>query len=185
MLLTSYGETNATGEFYVGDPSCKAFYSQVGQSFKGGGKKITSVKFYIKKYGSPTGNLYAKIYAHSGAFGVSGIPVSTVLATSDAVDVSLVSSSFGLVEFILSEENKLLLTSETPYVVTFEYPTASGCSNYIGFAYDGDSPTYEGNFCYYTGSDWHSYGADASFYVYHEGTPTVGTKYPLPAFKVA
>jgi hypothetical protein len=48
------------------------------------GSKLKEAYFYIGRVGAPTGNLTAKLYAHSGTFGTTSLP-GTLLATSDLV----------------------------------------------------------------------------------------------------
>jgi meiotically up-regulated gene 157 (Mug157) protein len=64
------------------------------------------------------------------------------------------------------------------YFITME----GSATDTVWFSTDGSSPTHSGNY-------WSRFGArsdiDACFYVYGESstTPTIGVKYPLPAFK--
>ena len=71
IIADSYSETNYDDYF---SESNESNTSECGQSFTGDGGVLNNCKFYIKKTGSPTGNAYAKIYAHSGTFGISSIP---------------------------------------------------------------------------------------------------------------
>jgi hypothetical protein len=158
-LVDSYSEGNA------GDNTS----SIVGQSFTGNGGVLNSAKFYMEKDGSPTGNLYAKIYSHSGTFGTTGIP-SSLLATSDAVDVSTVSDTPALQTFAFTGANKITLTNGTKYVVVIE--NIYNFPNYSLAYRDGSSPTHNGNFSYYSGGWNYDAALDLIFYVYSDDVTT-------------
>lgn len=185
LIIDSYSESNKSSDIYLGDGTEKGLYFSIGQSIVGDGNVLDSIKFYIRKVGSPSGSLFARVYAHSGVFGTSSLPTGSVLASSDAVESSGISTNYSLEVFTFSGSDKITLSNTTNYVIAIDYPSASGGNNYIMVGYDSSSPTHNGNFCYKTGGEtWYaSSNSDLCFYVYGESTPTIGTKYPLPAFK--
>lgn len=136
----------------------------VGQSFTGNGGKLSSVGFYLKKYNSPTGSAVAKIYAHTGTFGVSSKPTGTALAISDVLDTSTLSSSTTLTPLVFSGANKITLTAGTNYVVTFECSEASPNGVYIQEKYT--PTTHPGNYSYLSGIWTPSADYDLDFHVY-------------------
>jgi len=173
-IIDSYSETNLTGS--AGE-STSARLTR-GQSFTGNSSTLVSCKFYLHIASGTTGTLYAHLYSHTGTYGVDGTP-DTLLATSNAIDMTTIGTVGGLVEFTFSGSEQYDMGS------TYYFITMSGTiTGTLYFGTDNSSPTHSGNY-------WTSYGANASFdgifYVYGEPitTPTVGTKYPLPAFKVA
>jgi hypothetical protein len=91
-VVDSYSESNYDGIINVGGTQ-----SACGQSFTGDGSNLGSVKFYLKKNagGPASGNLEARIYAHSGTFGTSSVATGAVLATSDIVNISTLPASGG------------------------------------------------------------------------------------------
>ncbi len=184
-IVDSYSESNCNWEFYLGDGSQMDFFYEVGQSFTGNGNCLDSIKVYIKKYGTPTGNLYAYIYNHTGTYGTSSLPTGTAIATSDAVNVASLTTSFALVEFVFSGENRIDLEKDTHYIFTISYPTASGISNFVIVGVDDSSPEHEGNLVLRSGSWVANSSDDMCFYVYGEDstTPIIGKKYPLPPFR--
>jgi hypothetical protein len=92
-----------------------------GQSFTSSNiYTIKQCKFSIKKELIPTGNAYAKIYAHAGTYGISSVPTGSALATSDPLDVSTLTTSYQLISFNFSGANQINL-SATYYVLTLEY----------------------------------------------------------------
>jgi hypothetical protein len=73
-VMDSYAEVNYSKfyEIYSGGQIAR------GQSFEGNGDDIQTVRFYIKKAGSPTGSAYAKIWASTGTHGTSAEPTGSV-----------------------------------------------------------------------------------------------------------
>lgn len=151
-----------------------------GQSFPGNNKFLSSVKFYLDKRGWPTGNVYAKIYAHQGTYGTNGYPTGVALATSMAIDTTILPAegSPALVEFTFSPNNRILLSSGTNYIVSIEYTTGTYIDGiYIWF---GSPSTYPGNISYQgVDSIWNPIGInwDLVFYVLTEPAPV---EYVIP-----
>ena len=87
------------------------------QSFTGAALKLTKAQFYLKKVAesSPTGNMYAKLYAHTGTFGVDGVPTGEPLATSGAVDASTLTDEFVLTDFVFTDE--YVMSADTKYCI--------------------------------------------------------------------
>jgi len=143
----------------------------LGQSFCSGGGVLDSAKFYCAKTGSPTGNAYAKIYAHGSEdiYGEESTPVGSPLAVSDARDVSefLSYPSIQLETFNFSGANRITLTAATPYVVTIEY-SEENLANYVVVGYDDGTLEHDGNYSSLLyEADWESdEDIDLIFYVY-------------------
>jgi hypothetical protein len=162
-LIDSYPEANYNVSVDIGTGAANRI--KVGQSFTAIAAVLNSAKFYLQKYGSPTGNVVACIYAHSGTYGTSSVPSGAALATSDNVDVSGLSTSLALVEFVFSGANKITLANATPYIVSVEYSAGDG-SNFLYVGDDTATLAHGGNYCRYTGS-WGAFPTnDAIFYVY-------------------
>jgi hypothetical protein len=164
-LIDSYSETNQDGGASV---SAGSFNNQiVGQSFTGASQiyGLQTVKFYLRKSGSPTGSAYAKLYSHDGTYGSSSLPTGSALATSSVLDVSTLTTEYQLITFTFSEPY-YDINATTYYVITFDYAEGNN-SNYIEVGLDSSSPSHSGNSCYYTLGSWTSYtGWDFVFYVY-------------------
>ncbi len=102
-LVDSYGSANATdAEWIVPTTS-------LGQSFDSGSvsRQLSKAKFYIYRGSDANGspNVYARLYAHSGTWGSTGIPatgLNSYLAQSDPVSVNSLSETAGFVEFTFS-----------------------------------------------------------------------------------
>jgi hypothetical protein len=138
-----------------------------GQSITGNGSALTKASFYLKKTSSPTGSAYAKLYAHSGTFGVSSVPTGEALATSDAFDVSTLTTDFALTDFTFS--SPYTTVDDTNYVVTIEF-SGSSATDYIVVGGDSISPTHNGNSCDYISSYTAYSSVDLCFYTYYTDT---------------
>jgi len=125
---------------------------------------LYSVKFYLTKVGTPTGNAYAQLYAHTGTYGTSSTPTNSALATSDNVDVSTLSTSISLVTFNFTGANRYSLAASTYYCITVWYIGGDG-SNLLKFGVSNSSSAHSGNAFFTTGS-WSTTTQDAIFYIY-------------------
>lgn len=119
--------------------------SAVSQSFTGVAGVLSSVFFKLRKSGSPTGNIIAKIYAHSGTFGTNSVPTGAALASSNTIDVSTLQTSDTIVGFNFSDANKITLVNGTKYCVVFEYLGVGSAANNTLIAEDTTAGTHGGN----------------------------------------
>jgi len=141
-------------------------YTSVSHSFTANGGTLNSCKFIMNKSGSPTGNCYAKIYAHSGTYGTSSVRDGDALATSDAVDVSTLPNIYQtlLITFIFSGANKITLTDGVYYCVAFYYD-GGDASNHPHVRASTDNSCHSGNDANYANT---SSASDITFYVYKD-----------------
>ena len=167
-LIDSYSENYATSNNLL----CSG-YERVGQSFTSDGNyNISSAKFYILRGGSPTGYVYAKLYAHSGTYGETSLPTGDALATSNAIDVASISTDLSLVEFTFSTPYTIQAGN---YFILLEY-TGGNTSNCIAVRYDNSSLAHTGNYARYTGGSWVVNALrDLCFYVYGNPAATPNT----------
>lgn len=156
----SYGSGNQDGVVAVSG----GWNLRQAQTFTVGISAVTLSRaiFYLQKIGSPTGNCYAKLYATTG---VGTAPTGSPLATSNAVDVSTIGGSLGLIDFEFEDE--YLMGVATTYGISFEYTGGDG-SNYVNIGMDNSSPGHSGEAYYYVSSWTGPAGYDHVFYV-HEG----------------
>lgn len=172
-LIDSYSETNTDQYGGVSDP-----YVGDGQSFTCSvtGYYITSAKFYLYKNGSPTGNVYAKLYTHSGTYGTSSVGTGAALATSDPIDVSTLGSGVGnvaLKTFTFSGANLYTMSNGTRYFISVEYTGGDG-SNSVSSGHDNSASSHGGNRAYWEPviPGWSAVSTqDVSFYVYGNNDP--------------
>lgn len=166
ILVDSYSESNASGYSVVR----AGHITQLGQSFIAIAGTLDSCKFELKKSGSPTGNITAKLYAHTGTFGTDGKPTGSVLATSDNFDIATLTTTEQLITFSFTGADRVNLTAGTHYCIEVEY-TGGDSSNYLRVGNDSSSPTHSGNASFYD-SSWQTTANDVCFYVYADINPT-------------
>lgn len=129
----SVADSYATGTDTVRmgtNPGGSGLLPAYGQSFHAPSdvpRRLISGSFNIKKVLAPTGNIYMKLYEHSGVFGTSSLPTGIALAASAAVDVATLGTSFADVTFTFSDG---VLIPGRDYVITVEY-TGGDSSNYV------------------------------------------------------
>lgn len=147
----------------------------IGQSFTGSGDDLTGAKFYIAKLGSPTGNVFVKLYAHSGTFGTSSVPTGTALATSNAFDISTLTTTNGWIDFTFG--TPYTTVNGTKYILVIEF-TGGSAGNSLKVNITGSSGTlHNGNECLYTGTWSADSNYDVLFYAYGTTQLSVATYY--------
>ena len=140
-IVDSYSDVTTEADVFMYSGNNQDF----GQSFNSPIDCIlSSCKFYIKKRGTISGNIYAKLYAHTGVYGVSGTATGSVLATSDAIDSSTLSTTVSLVGFTFSGAEKVSLTGGTKYVILLENTNSGDDNNCVTIYLDITSPTHGG-----------------------------------------
>lgn len=165
VLADSYPESNFSSLFSV-----YAEATQFGQSFTATGGTLDSVAFWLSADPDATGNVTANVYAHTGTFGVDGVPTGSRIARSLPVDVSTINvSPFELVTFHF--DNLVQLTPGAHYVVAVYY--AGPWPDPLSLGMDDSTPTHPGNAASYhvPSGTWYSQSQDLVFYVYQ--TPLV------------
>ncbi len=137
---------------------------EASQSFTGNGSDIGSCVFNLTPTGSPTGNCYAKVYAHSGTFGTSSVPTGAVLATSDAI---VASTATGDVTFTFSGVNQITVSNATKYCLAFEYSVDTGGFPRMDIGVDTTTPSHSGNAAYLQSGTWNAQASvDIPFLLY-------------------
>ena len=116
-------DSNLSGNFEFGSLEVDNYHEQ-GQCFSVPATSdliLDSATFLMKKYGSPVGNMYAKLYSITGTCGSNATPV-TLLTTSNPSDTST------------------LTTSNVDRTFQFDgtYSVTASTNYYIGVYYDGD-----------------------------------------------
>jgi hypothetical protein len=122
---------------------------------------ISTVRLWLKKVGSPTGNLTIKLQTDS-----SGSPSGTTVTngTSATVAASSLSTSYGYIDFAFSTPPSLSAT--TQYHIVLETADSASNTNYVEWGADGSSPGYaSGVMKYEFSSTWSAESKDAVFQV--------------------
>jgi hypothetical protein len=162
-IADSYASSNRSSDQPISNTTA---LKGMGQSFTGNGAVLSATAFFVFKTGSPTGNVFMKVYADGGTFGTSSKPTGAALATSDAIAASAFPTSQAMLNFTFSGANQVTLANGTKYVLTMEYSTGGDSSNNVSVAFDNTSPTHSGNDSSYDGVSWSSFSTeDLPFYV--------------------
>lgn len=103
---------------------------------------LTRVRLKMKRTGSPTGNLVAKLYAHAGVFGTDSIPTGAALATSVNFDVSKLTTAY--LEYEIAFLTQYEMAASTNYVIAFEHAIIDG-ANYVQIQGLATTGTHAGN----------------------------------------
>lgn len=136
------------------------------QSFANGANAqyLTRVRARMKKTGSPTGNLTAVLYAHSGTFGASSIPTGAALATSVNFDVATLTTAY--LEYEIAFTTQYEMAASTNYVIALEHVAIDG-SNYVQIQGLATTGTHAGNRAQLVTTTWTpTAGDDLYFKVY-------------------
>lgn len=163
-IIDYHSESNVNYDSPIGKADINNL-KKIAQSFTGDGNTITSTKFYLKKTGTPTNILSAKIYAHTGTYGVDGKPTGSPIISSNSYPASSLTTSYQLIDF--SFPTTYQTTDGTNYITSLEINGVND-SNYVLVGYDASTPTHSGNLSHYYDMVelWTVVsGTDASFYV--------------------
>jgi hypothetical protein len=111
--------------------------------------------------------MVAKLYSetHATAFGTDSLP-GILLATSDVINASTLTSTRTLVEFTFSGAEKVTLSAGTNYVIAVSNHDGDA-SNNVSVGIDLTTKTHSGNSSTTTNEvDWTARTYDSCFYVY-------------------
>jgi len=154
-------DDSARMDYYDGHSNILTFYggasyTAASQSFTGDGSSILGASFYGNKWNSPTGNVYARLYAHSGTFGTSSVPTGSPLVSGSIPAIQLSASE---AYFYIPFSAPYTVTNGTKYCIVVEF-TGGDASNNIRIQYVYNSGSaHEGNLARYS-SIWSAYADD-------------------------
>ena len=136
------------------------------QSFTAGtGNRLANVKLYLRRIGSHSGNVYVKIYTHSGAYGTNSVGSGDAIAISDPINFNSIGTSYHWQRFMFTGDNRIKLTDDY-YVLSIIDPDGY-FRNSIVLGIDKSVLTHSGNYCGYYDGTWRSDdGLDIYFSVY-------------------
>ncbi len=141
----------------------------VGMSFTSGNiaQALASVNVYLKKSDTPTGSVRAVLKAHSGVYGTSSVPTGSALATSDAIPVSSLTTSFVLSELLFSGGQQYHLDANTHYCIEFTTDGTTEDNEVHLSLYDNGLSSHSGNTFYSIAGVYHlNSDIDAIFSIY-------------------
>ena len=126
---------------------------------------VQSVRLWLKKVGSPSGNLMVKIETDSSG-DPSGTPVTN--GTSDTVAASSLGTSYGWITFTFSTPPSL--SASTQYHLVLETADSQSDTNYVVWGADASTPGYaDGEMMRERSAVWSAESADAIFQVVTDG----------------
>lgn len=124
-----------------------------------GDQSVGTIKLWLKKVGSPTGNLTVTIESDSSG-APSGSPISN--GTAGTVAASTLSTSYGWITFTFSTPPTL--TGSTTYWIVLDTSDSISETNYVQWGADGSAPGYaNGEMKSYASSSWSAESKDACF----------------------
>lgn len=158
-IIDSYPETN------VSTWTQRNVNQGIGQAFVNTKQALLrKVKFYLNKVGSPTGTMVASLYACKGTPGSTGNVTGDALATSDPIEVNVLTSSLQLITFTFSKP--YIMDAGMNYVIAFIYKSGvSPTGNWVNVGINMTNPSHPGNAVTYTGDAWYAYIGDIIFYL--------------------
>jgi len=175
-LLDSYTETQEDVSLYSGSVIA------AGQAFTPPRDCILgTLAFYLKKTGSPTGDITAKLYRATGTVGEDAEPTGDPIAVSIAKSAANLTTSYAKIQFPLISPPIISYGESYAVTVHFEGGNADNTVDTprdiiasYPFPYEFpidftllEVPSHGGNYCSLTGDDWTPDGdADLVFWIY-------------------
>jgi hypothetical protein len=112
---------------------------------------LDSLQVRLARSGSPTGDVTARIYAHTGTFGTSSEPTGAALATSENVDSSGLnpigtSTTGNYYTFTFTGVNRITLSAATKYCLVIAYSGGDSSNKVVvGLQSTGGGSLHSGN----------------------------------------
>lgn len=125
--------------------------------------RLASVKFYLKKLGTPTGTITAKLYTQAAGI----IPTTPTLAISNTKNIATdITTDYQLIEFTFPWYQQYWMNTSAVYVIGLEY-SGGDVNNCLKVGYENTTPSHAGNGSTLTGAVWTAYAWDLIFYAYY------------------
>ena len=164
-----YGDGTETGtllrsEYSIGlsNSEFSGTRTRIFQSFLGTGTAVLSAQFSLSKGGTPPGNLIARIYSHTGTYGVNGVPTGSPLATStNSVVADSLTTSYAWISFTF--DGSFTTTNGTPYCLALEVDTPGAAPNRV-FIRTGSTAPFPGGTSGQFSGTWTSYGSSSAWH---------------------
>lgn len=143
---------------------------RVSQLFTGTVGDLSRATWSIRKQGSPTGNVYARLYADA-----TGTPTGSHIAESKPIDITTLTTSFADVDFEFEDEYTL---AAIDYHIAIEY-SGGDSSNRLEVEYLTAGNT--GEYCHTYVSSWSTQTYDCRFAVNRDGIVKVNATSSNPS----
>ena len=164
MLGPFYGYQNQSGTFSLHNGT---YQRKIAQSFlSSGDHRIESVRLYLKKTGTPPGNMKVEIREDDGA----GNPTTTIINNGSSQTIIANNMSTIYEEYIFNFTPTAHILDGQRYHIVFYGTDALTEADNIDVGYDDTSSSYNNGRFFYTdiSNDWVAGGADIVFKVYLE-----------------
>jgi len=153
----SHGDTNAY--LAVVHPSSCIYKSAVGESFQvkavGERYKMRRAVFYLRwEYAKPLGHLVARLYMATGTHGTSAKPYGSPLATSDLVDIAVLTDSRQPINFIFSGDQQYVVLKDHIYCIAMEVHDGYFNAFTRVLAASSSTPDHDGNGFHFKNGAW-------------------------------
>lgn len=171
-IIDSYGKENFSTYDNLGIGSTE---THVGQAITlASDVTITKIALYMRKLSGATGNMHIDITGLTGTIGSNAVSNDNIIAQSQTLDVSTVSTSFVVVYFVFPEP--VTLSAGNYGIVANGESIASG-ANFLNVGVDAASTTHAGNKFRKVSGTWSGISTqDAIFYLYGSKNFTLTTK---------
>lgn len=155
--MKGYGFENVSGDTFLSSTQ----NVEAGPSFQGAGEQLYGVTFLLKKTGSPTGSITARIYIATTTW-TSGVaaPAGGALVSSNPIDVASLPTNYTEVAFTFP--TPFTATNGMSYFVILDYYGGNSVNN-VGIGADLTSPTYPGVTSRLIGGSWSQLASDICF----------------------
>jgi len=120
----------AIQSYYCGDT---AAYHTFGQAFKGNGQKLTKILWMVSSNAAAVEDTTVQIFAHTGVYGVNGLPTGPALATSAPVSAATMTSAAtptAYCEYVF--DGSFVLEKDTSYFAMFQSAGIATGIVYVG-----------------------------------------------------
>ncbi len=139
--------------------------------------QLDRVELYLKKLGSPTGNIWCEIHVD----GADPSAATQVGSDSSLVDISTVGS--GSYAYVAFDFTPMTLTPDVEYWILLYGDNSYGSTNSVFWGADTSSPSYSGGIAGRYGNGgaaWEDISSyDQLFKTYHDDAPYAGGFYHM------
>lgn len=125
-------------------------------------ERVTRMRLWMKKTGSPASDLTVKIYSDA-----AGLP-NTLIGSSTSVSAATLSTSYDWVEFVVYVNVTISQAAGTVYHVVLDTTGSADGANFVEWGADSSSPSFTGAMSVRTSGGWSTIipSTDACFEVY-------------------
>lgn len=148
---------------------CSGRYAtKIAQLVTTGSRNISKAVFKLKKYGTPSGTVWAALYADSGSNTPAG---NSLMNSNESYNCAEIGASFADFEFTFPKIN-VCPTSTSKIHIVLEGDYTAETANYIGVAEKATTAT---GMNYYAGTTWYNHDPMGLYYKAYYGDPSTNS----------